>query len=465
MTTSPGAEPARFSPATAAIIFVIVVLLGGFFVWFDSDDPNTDQLATASDAAVDARQADDEQEQRFLPDVGGLASVETDDASNATGLDEDDAERADLANGFDSAAGSGEDVVEAPNGDADTAVTTANPNGTVASEPAPGSTAGATGSPATSNPPPSSAPTATQETAAPAPPPSTAAPASESQPAGAVRGAALFVDPQNNAALWAANNASDGRADVIATRIGNQPTAKWFGEWSGNITNATSNYVNTARASNEIPVLVAFNIPDRDCGQHSAGGAPSFAAYDTWITNFANGLGDGPAIIILEPDSIALNGCAGSGRNAALSSAVTTISSSCSECRVYLDAGHSDWVAPNDMANRLREAGIANADGFFTNVSNFNATANETAFGQAVLNGLGNPPGVGQVIDVSRNGNGSNGEWCDPTGRALGADPTLDTGNSVVHGHLWIKAPGEADGCAGSAGQFIPDVAYALATN
>lgn len=98
------------------------------------------------------------------------------------------------------------------------------------------------------------------------------------------------------------------------------------------------------------------------------------------------------------------------------------------------------------MANRLRDAGVLNADGFFTNVSNYYPTANEAAFGQQVLAALGNPNGLGQVIDVSRNGNGSNGEWCDPAGRAIGTDPTLNTGSSTVHAHLWIKVPGEADG-------------------
>lgn len=260
------------------------------------------------------------------------------------------------------------------------------------------------------------------------------------------------------------NNPGDPRASVIGSRVADQPTGKWFGEWSGDIRTAVSTYVGQASAANAIPVLVAFNIPDRDCGQHSAGGAANFTAYQQWIDGFAAGLGDGEAIIILEPDSIALNGCAGSERNQALGNAVTTLKSSCDECRVYIDAGHSNWVTPNDMADRLRDVGVLNADGFFTNVSNFNATANEESFGRQVLNALGNPAGIGQVIDVSRNGNGANGEWCDPPGRALGPDPTLNPSASV-HAHLWIKAPGEADGCAGAAGQFIPDLAYTLATN
>ena len=94
---------------------------------------------------------------------------------------------------------------------------------------------------------------------------------------GAVHGAkaqvnpALYVDPDSSAATWARNNPSDGRATDIRTRIANQPGARWFGNWSGEIGAAVGNYVGTAAYNNRTPVLVAYNIPARDCGQHSAG--------------------------------------------------------------------------------------------------------------------------------------------------------------------------------------------------
>ena len=41
------------------------------------------------------------------------------------------------------------------------------------------------------------------------------------------------------------------------------------------------------------------------------------------------------------------------------------------------------------------------------------------------------------------NGLGSNGEWCNPRGQALGAFPTTRTGNPLVDAFLWVKAPGD----------------------
>ena len=41
---------------------------------------------------------------------------------------------------------------------------------------------------------------------------------------------------------------------------------------------AAAEHVQAARETGAVPLLVAYNIPDRDCGQHSAGGARSEAA-------------------------------------------------------------------------------------------------------------------------------------------------------------------------------------------
>ena len=68
------------------------------------------------------------------------------------------------------------------------------------------------------------------------------------------------------------------------------------------------------------------------------------------------------------------------------------------------------------------------------------------------------------VIDTSRNGNGPAGsEWCDPAGRAIGTPSTDVVSDSIVAAYLWVKLPGEADGCIASAGQFVPQRAYDLA--
>src|SRR5512140_614493 len=60
--------------------------------------------------------------------------------------------------------------------------------------------------------------------------------------------------------------------------------------------------VSRAADKGQVPVLVAYNIPYRDCSQSSAGGAASVAAYKAWIDGFAAGIGAEKAVVILEPD-------------------------------------------------------------------------------------------------------------------------------------------------------------------
>ncbi|MEN3361069.1 MAG: endoglucanase [Mycobacteriales bacterium] len=293
--------------------------------------------------------------------------------------------------------------------------------------------------------------------------------------AGAARGAptplaslgGLYVDPNSAVMRWVAANPNDSRMPMIRDRIASQPQAHWFANVNvATIQQDVASYVAGATDGSS-PVLVAYGITNRDCGGASAGGAPNLTTYGTWIGNFARGVGSSPAIIILEPDSLALQTCLSgadvTARDNAIAAAVQSFRTSAPNAKVYLDAGHSAWNGAGDQANRLRAAGVTNAAGIYTNVSNFNPTANETNFAAQVLSAIGNPA-LRAVIDTSRNGNGTNGQWCDPSGRAIGQGPTRLTPTSVVDAYLWVKPPGEADGCAAAAGTFVPDLAFALAS-
>ncbi len=279
----------------------------------------------------------------------------------------------------------------------------------------------------------------------------------------------LYVDPQSSAAVWARANPSDGRSADIASRIANQPGARWFGNWSGDIGSAVGSYVGAAAAASRIPVLVAYNIPARDCGQASAGGAGSLAAYQDWIRAFATALGNRQAIVVLEPDALPQLDCLDATGKAArlqlFQYAVTQFKSLATRTSLYLDIGNSSWLAPAEAATRLANAGIVNAHGFSLNVSNYRTDAESNAYGVAVSNALLQQKGYGKpfVVDTSRNGNGPNGtQWCDPAGRKLGVPSRINAAGSQPEMTLWIKSPGEADGCAAAAGSFSPDLAYKL---
>jgi endoglucanase len=285
--------------------------------------------------------------------------------------------------------------------------------------------------------------------------------------------AGLYRHPDSQVLDWVRENPDDPRSAAIETGIADRPAAVWFTDPSpAATTSQVAEIASDGAARGQVPVLVAYAIPDRDCGGASQGGAPDLDAYDAWIDAFAAGLGPDDVIVILEPDAIAQSGCLSAGaradRFASLARAGRVLKAASPGARVYYDAGHSAWNAPDKQAELLGQAGAASADasdGVFSNVSNFNPTDAEVAYTRQVLDALGGPASLGAVIDTSRNGNGApaDGQWCDPAGRRIGRPPTLTTGEPRVDGYLWVKLPGESDGCPGPAGAFSPGYAYELA--
>ncbi|MET8097418.1 glycoside hydrolase family 6 protein [Streptomyces sp. NPDC005236] len=291
-----------------------------------------------------------------------------------------------------------------------------------------------------------------------------------SKQAGAVARSPFWVDPQGPAArqieLWRRQGRTADAASL--GRIAEEPVALWpAGEVDPGP--AVRSAIASATREGRTALFVAYDIPHRDCGQHSAGGAVDADAYRRWIGRFADALGDGRAVVVLEPDAVAhiVDGCTPGDyhdeRELLLSEAVVRLKRQ-PRTRVYLDAGNPAWIPDSGkLVEPLERAGIANADGFSLNVSNFQTDTVSKEYGVRLSGRLG---GKHFVVDTSRNGNGPlEGVWCNPPGRALGTPPTTATGEPALDAYLWIKRPGESDGeCGGgpAAGRWWPDYALGL---
>ncbi len=288
----------------------------------------------------------------------------------------------------------------------------------------------------------------------------------------------FYVDPANPAEAEAERRAARGEtADAEALRaIGSRPSAKWL--TGGPAREEVDAFLGRAAIAGQIPVLVVHNVPQRDCGrQGGSGGAGSGTEYQSWIRDVSAGIAGRPVTVILEPGALpdAVAGCVRdhAGRLALLRDAVAVLAST-GTARVYLDAGHPGWISNVDaLAMALRQAGVAEADGFALNVANFVRTEDNVAYGHRISDALGGATTF--VIDTSRNGNGpypsdrvkGAPSWCNPPGRAIGAEPTADSGLPRVDALLWIKYPGESDGdCRPGeppSGTFWPEYAISLA--
>jgi endoglucanase len=340
---------------------------------------------------------------------------------------------------------------------------------------------------------------------------------------------------QQIADLTSSGNKAD--ASLIKQMV-QTPQAVWFTKGTPKtVMQDVRNTVERAADKGTVPVLVAYNIPFRDCAQYSAGGATNAKEYEAWIDGFAAGIGDKKAVVILEPDGLGIipwynpfgdrdtwatnpnyewcqpaeanPATAAADRFAMMNYAVDKLKAN-PNTSVYLDATHSGWLGAGDAADRLIQAGVLRADGFFLNVSNYELTSHLEKYGtwvakciwfadphsgswggghaewcasqyspanpndfstwtqtdQWYANNVENqnwvpyPGDAGLkhfVIDTSRNGQGPwipptdhpAGDpqvWCNPPERGLGLRPTANTGNDLIDAYLWIKLPGESDG-------------------
>ena len=188
------------------------------------------------------------------------------------------------------------------------------------------------------------------------------------------------------------------------------PQAVWLtGGTPEDVRGAIENIMIRSAPEHRVPVLVANNIPFRDCAQYSAGGATNTAAYKAWIDGLASGIGNGRAIVILEPDSLGIipynTGLDGtsdwckptitdvqgrtiaspeatpSERYALLNYAVVSITNKAPNADLYLDGTHAGWLDVGEIAYRLVKGGVRRAQGFFVNSDNVQPTPQSIQFG------------------------------------------------------------------------------------
>ncbi len=260
------------------------------------------------------------------------------------------------------------------------------------------------------------------EEPAPAPPGAVApaavsAPAAKAPPSRTLAANTRFMirTPDNDAVKQIAGEFKTG--DLLDTlRLGlmeTTPQAVWFTSGTpAEVKAAVKKTMQQAALTNTVPVLVAYDIPNRDCGGLSAGGALDTASYEAWIDGFAAGIGNRQAVVILEPDSLGLipntlnidgspdQSCqflvpdpsnpggqipdptiTDAPRYAQLNYAVDSLESHAPAASVYLDGTHSAWLNVGEDSARLYKGGIQRAQGFYLDVSNYQFSSNLAMFG------------------------------------------------------------------------------------
>lgn len=279
----------------------------------------------------------------------------------------------------------------------------------------------------------------------------------------------LAVQPDSQPALAAAKLTAEGRTTeaAAARTIATRPIATWLGEWytGGLLDRVVARNLAVAEKAGTTPVFVTYAVPNRDCGGYSAGGLGA-AEYTAWNQQIAADLRGHRAVVLVEPDSLSHLATCTSERDTRpglIASAVRAFTAA--GVPTYLDGGNENWNTPALQASYLQQAGVADARGFFTNVSNFYGVDGERAYADRVSALTG---GSHYVIDTSRNGRGWSGSWCNPPGAGLGRVPHATGGTTGLDALLWVKTPGASDGtCNGgpAAGSWFAAYAVDLVAN
>lgn len=257
----------------------------------------------------------------------------------------------------------------------------------------------------------------------------------------------------------------------LSKEIFKYPSSFWFGDNPKKPKKKMTESIQRLlkRAEPQLPILVIYNIPNRDVGQYSKGGAKTRETYLEFIHHFAEGVGDKKPIIIYEPDALPhstlLSEEEQEWRLQLMKESLEILTEECNGI-IYVDVGHSNWLKDKDVAQLLDKVSNPNIRGFSINSCNYRTTKESIRWGRKITKYR---PDDYFVIDTSRNGNGpKDDEWCNPTDRALGTPPTTDTSHNKCDAYLWIKIPGESDGkCNGGpkAGKWWGEQAEELVRN
>jgi cellulose 1,4-beta-cellobiosidase len=223
-----------------------------------------------------------------------------------------------------------------------------------------------------------------------------------------------------------------------------------------------------------------------------------------------------PMVLVIEPDSLpnmASNmsdpHCANSATayKEGIKYAINKLSVAAPKASLYLDAAHGGWLGWSDNMNPftklVADMGVSDKiRGFSTNVANYqplgdmcpwsptaepdrndyclpnknsdkscckdpcklcsqyNSGNNEMNYAQLLTKMMAkNIPGFNPkvIIDTGRNGVGNMrtdcANWCNARGAGLGKTFTTDTGSDYIDAFMWLKTPGETDGCT----EMLPD--------
>jgi len=271
-------------------------------------------------------------------------------------------------------------------------------------------------------------------------------------------GDSFFVDPSEQSAKDLVRYQRAGRrADAAAiAKLALRPKARWLGAYTRpNMPKKVRNYMNCVQVfqPGATPLFTVLRHQGKQCNpRYDGGGVAEDNATKAWYRDLAGAIGDSRVVIAFEPDSIGTIECLARSRRQARKDLLrygVDVLSQLPNATIYLEGTASDWKSARFVASQLRSMGIDKVRGFMLNVTHYDWTSKNIAFGRRVSRMVGGKP---FVVSTSYNGRGPVSYtarskkrvnvFCNPRFRGLGPAPTTKTGFDKVDAFLWLNRPG-----------------------
>ncbi len=184
-------------------------------------------------------------------------------------------------------------------------------------------------------------------------------------------------------------------------------------------------------------------------------------AFRRRVNEFVAGIGNRPAVLLLETDAFGSSGCMAKHGDLGMWEALVRYEvdrvATLPHVVAYVEGGYSDANSPAYTWRALNHVDIGRIRGFWTNGTHNNWTINEIRWATQISR---HTHGAHFIVNTATNGNGpkrnphpstqGNEDLCNPPGRGAGPLPTTHTGLPRVDAFLWTSVPGNSSGpCRG----------------
>jgi hypothetical protein len=221
-----------------------------------------------------------------------------------------------------------------------------------------------------------------------------------------------ITDPGHGDPVSAYRNTAGGAERSLLSQLLAQPRTQWFGAWvrTGAIRQAVRRHIaavthGDGRVGVQLGVFRLVPFERAACRR-----LPTRAEqrdYKRWIAQFARGVGRTRTMIVLQPDLPFVRCLPGhSTIDMRLVAFAARRLSALPHTTVYLDAGAADWLSAGQAARMLRGSGVRYARGFALNLTHFDSTARQVAYGRRIVRALAHAGVRGKhvVVNTAQNG-------------------------------------------------------------